>query len=205
MRRVDRQRREQREHVGEEMLFEPDALGLLEIGTVDQRDADGGKLWPQFDPALLLVVGERRDRLADAGQLLRRRKAVRALGGNALPDLADKAGHTHHEEFVEVIGRDRQETHPLQHRVVLVGGLFQHPAIKVQPGQFAVDEAFRLRARRDFKGGFRLSRSLAGVPRRSDFLFCCKCLCAIRHLGNGSRKSGKLTADSGGRMTVRAR
>ena len=145
MRRIDRQRREQREDVGEEMLLQPGALGLLELRAVDQRDADGGEFGPQFDPALLLIARQLRNRLADARELLARRQPVRARHRDALAHLAFKARHAHHEEFVEVAGGDRQEAHPLQKRMVFVGGLFEHPAVEVQPGQFAIDETLRAR------------------------------------------------------------
>ncbi len=84
MRRIDGERRQQRKHVGEEMLLQPGALGLLEIRAVDQRHAGGGQRRPQFQPALLLIAGELRDRLADAGELLARGEPVRALGRDAL-------------------------------------------------------------------------------------------------------------------------
>ena len=145
MRRIDRQRRQQREHMGEEMLLQPGAFRLLEVAAFDQRHAGRGQRRAQFQPALLLIAGELRHRLADARELLVRRQPVGALVGDALAHLTLEAGDAHHEEFVEVVGRDRQEAHPLQQRMMLVAGLFQHPAVEVQPGQFAVDEALRLR------------------------------------------------------------
>ncbi len=141
MRRVDGERREQRKDVGEEMLLQPAALRLFQLRTVDQGDAGGGEIRPQLQPALLLIAGEPPDRLDDAHELLVGREAIGAAADDALAHLALEAGDAHHEEFVEVVGRDRQEAHPLEQRMVLVGGLFQHPAIEVQPGQFAVDEA----------------------------------------------------------------
>ena len=65
--------------------------------------------------------------------------------GDALAHLTLQAGNAHHEEFVEIVGRNRQEAHPLEQRVVFVAGLVQHPAVEVQPGQFAIDETLRLR------------------------------------------------------------
>ena len=47
-----------------------------------------------------------------------RRQAVRAARGDAGAHLALEAGDAHHEELVEVVGRDRQEAQPLQQRVV---------------------------------------------------------------------------------------
>ena len=76
-----------------------------------------GQHLAQLAPALLLIAGQRRDRLADARELLGRRQPVRALGGDARAHLALEAGDADHEEFVEVVGRDRQEPHPLQQRM----------------------------------------------------------------------------------------
>ena len=91
---------------------------FLRSGAVDQHDAGLGQRRPQFQPALLLIAGELRHRLADAGELLVGGEPVRALGRDALAHLAFQAGDAHHEEFVEVVGRDRQEAHPLQQRMV---------------------------------------------------------------------------------------
>ncbi len=63
------------------------------------------------------------------------------LVGDAGAHLALEAGDAHHEEFVEIVGRDRQEPHPLEQRMVRVLGLLQHAAIEMQPGQLPIDEA----------------------------------------------------------------
>ena len=176
MRRVDGERRQQRKDVGEEVVLEPGALGLLEVVGVDQRHALVGQVGAQRQPALLLVAGEDRHRLADARELLDRRQPFRALRGDALPHLALEAGDAHHEEFVEVVGRDRQEADALEQRMVLVGRLLQHPPVEVQPGQFAVDEARRalpqrrLDSCRRSRGGRRLGdvfvNNCSGLPAR---------------------------------------
>ena len=113
----------------------------------------------QRQPLPLLIAGKLRHRFDDAGKLLVRRQPVRTLFSDALAHLALEAGDAHHEEFVEVIGRDGEKAHPLEHRMVLVGGLFQHPAIKVQPGQFTVDETLRLRPQRRLGGGLPARRN----------------------------------------------
>ena len=143
MRRIDRQRGQHREDVLQEMIVEPGLLGLGDVGAVDQDDVFLAQVLAQRAQARLLVGREAADRLADAHELLGRRQPVRALLDDALAHLVLQAGDAHHEEFVEVVGRDRQEAQPLQHRMVLVLGLFQHAAIEVQPGEFPVDEPFR--------------------------------------------------------------
>ena len=71
------------------------------------------------------------------------RQPVRALGRDAGAHLALEAGDPDHEEFVEVVGRDRQEPDLLEQRMLGILGLLQHAAIEVQPGQFPVDESLR--------------------------------------------------------------
>ncbi len=81
MRRVDRERREDREDVVEKMILEPGPLRLGQRVHVDQDDVLCGEFLAQLAPARLLVAGEARDRLADAGELLGRREPVRTLLG----------------------------------------------------------------------------------------------------------------------------
>jgi len=98
-------------------------------------------------------VRQSRHRLADARELFGRRQPVGATRHDALAHLADQAGDPHHEEFVEVVGRDRQEAHALEQRMVAVGGFLEHAPIEVQPGQFAVDEALGAPAQRASRAG----------------------------------------------------
>jgi len=99
--------------------------------------------------------------------------------------MALEAGGAHHEEFVEVVGRNGQEAHPLQQRMMLVAGLFQDPAVEVQPGQFAVNESLRLRAQTGAGRGNGCRRGFVTVADRSDFLNRCKSLGAICHSNEG--------------------
>ena len=116
---------------------------MVTSAAVDQHDVFLAQILAQRAPARLLVGREAADRLADAHELFGRRQPVRALLDDALAHLILQAGDAHHEEFIEVVGRDREEAEPLQHRMVLVLGLLQHAAIEVQPGKFPVDEALR--------------------------------------------------------------
>ena len=58
MRRIDRQRRQQRENIVEEMILDPGSLGLGDIAAIDQNDADLGQDAAQIAPDRLLVGGE---------------------------------------------------------------------------------------------------------------------------------------------------
>jgi hypothetical protein len=204
MRRIDGQRREQRKHVAKEILFQPVPLGLLQMRAIDQRDADRGEFRPELDPALLLVACERRHRFADARELLGGREAVWALRHDALPHLTFQAGDAHHEKFVEVVGRYRQEAHPLQQRMMLVGRLLQHPAIEMQPGQFAVDETLRTGAQQRLGRGGSLRGGPLPLLGRGDFLNRGNGLSAINHFEK-VRKNKCLADKNGGWMTIRAR
>jgi len=103
---------------------------------------------PQLDPACLLVVGQGRDRLTDRDELLRRRQTILAAGDDAGLELLAQARDADHEEFVEVVGGNREEAQLLEQRVAAVRRLLHDAAIELQPGQFAVDEAPGLAAKR---------------------------------------------------------
>ena len=58
MRRIDRQRRQQRENIVEEVILDPGPLGLGDVAAIDQNDADLGQDAAQVAPDRLLVDGE---------------------------------------------------------------------------------------------------------------------------------------------------
>jgi hypothetical protein len=143
MRRVDRERGQQRENVAEKIIFEPGFLRLGDVWGVDQRDAGLGERRAQLAPLRLLVLGQDRHRLGDAHQLLGGGQALGTLLGDAGAHLCAKAGNAHHEELVEVVGGDRQELEPFQERMAAIGGFLQHAAVEIKPRQLAVDEPVR--------------------------------------------------------------
>src|SRR5262245_2126294 len=182
MRGVDREWRQQREYMREKAFLKPAAVGFLDVGAFNQNNPGGCKFRPQLDPALLLVARELRHRLTNTRELFGRCQAVRALGKDALAQLTFEAGHAHHEEFIEVVGGDRQKSHPLEQWMLCVCSLFQHTAIEMQPGQLAVDEPRRLRSQR-------LRRAIRGwrsdirmTADRRDFFNRGSSLAAISHL-----------------------
>ena len=154
MRRVDRERRQQREDVVEEVILDPGSFGLGDVAAVDQNDADLGQHAAQIAPDRLLVGGELRDRLVDEDELLGGGQPVRAALGDALADLGLDAGDADHEELVKVIGGNRQESHPLQRGMAGIDRFLQHPAVEMQPGKLAIDEP--LGAGRDRRAGLGL-------------------------------------------------
>jgi hypothetical protein len=160
MGRIDCERRQQRKDVGQEVVLEPDLLGLGHIRRVDQHDAGLGERPAQFAPLRLLVLDQERNRLADMDELFGGRHTLGALADDAGTHLRAETGNAHHEEFVEVIGRNRQEFEPLQQRLAAVGRFLEHTAVEVQPRQFAIDEAVGARG----KPGIGRSRGLLRPP-----------------------------------------
>jgi len=156
MRWIDRQRRQQRKNIVKEMILDPGSFRLTDVAAVYKDDADFGQDTAQISPDRLLVPGKLRDNFADAHELLRRSQSVRAALGNAFAHLGLDAGHTHHEELIKVIGRNRQESHPLQRGVTRIDRFLKHPAIEVQPGKLPIDETFRALSHRMSRvaGGF---------------------------------------------------
>ena len=89
-------------------------------------------------------------------QLLGRGQPVRAALGDAFADLRLDAGDADHEELIKVIGGNRQEPDPLQRGMAGIDRFLQHPAIEMQPGQLAIDEALGAGGDRRRRFGMRL-------------------------------------------------
>ena len=156
VRRVDRQRRQHREDVEEEIVLQPLAVASRERGDVADDDPRLFELCAQRAPAFLLRGDELGDPRADALELLDGREAVVGDFRHPGEHLPNQAGDADHEEFVEIVGRNRQEAQPLEQRMTAVVRFLQHPAVEFQPRQLAVDEPlgrFEQSRRRVFGGG----------------------------------------------------
>ena len=77
----------------------------------------------------------------DFGQLLGGRAAVEALLGHAVGHLALETRQAHHEEFIEVARRYRQEAQPLEQGVAEVARLGEHAPVEGEPGELAIQIA----------------------------------------------------------------
>ncbi len=76
MRRINRERRQHREDSVEEMVLEPLALRLRQLGRLENDNADFGDLAAQLAPAPQLLVCEPDDALADFHELLGGRQPI---------------------------------------------------------------------------------------------------------------------------------
>ena len=146
MRRIDGKRRQQRKDVGEEIILQPGFLRLGDVRAVDQHDAGFGE---RSRAARAIALADLRPARTTASAMRTSCSAgVRPSGLLvAMParTCARKTGDPHHEKFVEVVCRYRQEPQALEQRMTAVGGFFENAAIEIQPRQFAIDEAFRAR------------------------------------------------------------
>jgi hypothetical protein len=131
--RVDGERRQHREQLFQEHHLQPLALALAHLARLDHHDLLGGQFAAQGQPVLGLGLHQLGGGGVDLGQLIVGRQAVLADHPHALAHLPLQAGEAHHVEFVEVVGRDRQEAQPLHQRMARVLALLHHPAIERQP------------------------------------------------------------------------
>ena len=141
MRRVDGQRRQDREHLLGEMLAQEGRLGPGDARSGQDHDARPFHLAPELVPDGLLRPHQAARVGVDQRQLLGGRKAVVRRRGVAFPHQLAQAGDADGVELIEVGGRDRQEAQTLQQGNARVPRLVQHPPVEGQPAEFAVEEA----------------------------------------------------------------
>ena len=141
-------------------------MGLQPLGGIaddvlapEHLHAGLGELRAEVQPDGLLHVGEPVGAGGDGGELLRGREPVGRAVLDRLHLLALQRGDAVHEEFVEVVARDREEAQALQQRMGAVARLVQHALVERDPGERAVEVAV---ARRDRRAGLRACRRLGG-------------------------------------------
>ena len=145
VRRIDGQRRQHREQLGQEARLQRGALGLGDFMGGDVAQSFARQFGAQLAPAGLLIGHQVGGGGVDPKELLGGGQAVLADHPDPLAHLGLQPGHADHVEFVEVVGADGQEPEPLQQGVARVGALGQHSPVEGQPRQFAVEEARRRR------------------------------------------------------------
>ncbi len=71
--------------------------------------------------------------------LLLRAQSVRTGVNKAVFNPLEQAGYTDFKKLVEVTGSNGQELYPLQQRIGLIIGLFEHTLVEGQPRDFPID------------------------------------------------------------------
>ena len=120
MRGINGKRCQNRENMSEEMLTQPFRFNFVEIRRIEEDYSSALQLLAQFAPAPLLFRRQEADALAELGELFGRRQPVLGRCRNSSAQLAAKTGHPHHEEFVEIVGGNRQKSQLLEERVVVI-------------------------------------------------------------------------------------
>src|SRR6266851_7150635 len=139
MRGIDRERRDQREDVGEigftqsGLLLDTQLLIRNQPDTVSRQE--GEKPGQNFAVAQLL----RADLSIAFDDLLRWRAPVDRELLDAGSGLLLQAADPFHEELVKIGGGDREKFEPLEQWVALVLRFGENPAVECEPGQLAVE------------------------------------------------------------------
>ena len=145
MRRVERDRRDQRRHLVVKELVQPVGLRRRPVGAADEAYRFGLELRDQHavqHPVLLVdeVVRRRADRLGEIG----RAEIVRAGLHRAGVELFLDAGDADLEKLVEIQGGDAEEPKAFEQRRAGVLGEIEHAAIEFDQAELPVDVELRL-------------------------------------------------------------
>ena len=145
MRRIDRQRGQDREHPLHEPGLQPGQVVVRQRLRAPQTSMPASL---QQAPSARARRAAARPAGASARSLISAScwAGVRPSGVSLVSaglGLADQAGDADRVEFIQVGGADRQEAHAFQQRVAGVLRLLHHAVVEVEPGEFAVDEPVR--------------------------------------------------------------
>ena len=141
MRRIDRERSQDRENFGHEPVFQPKAVSRFEICRFGDANASLVQIAAQRDPSYLLVGHQLTGALIDRVELLRLSEPVLAQRFDAGEMLPFQPGDAHHIKFVEVVCRNRQEPYSLEQWMAVVLGLGEYSLVEGKPGKLAIYEA----------------------------------------------------------------
>ena len=146
MRRIQPNRRENRQQLAVEIIFNPLALRIRPLVAAVEHDVLFGQRGQQFLVKYLILLGNNRVRFfGNAGDgfagRLPRLKNLRRIR----PLLAAQIRHAHFKKFVQIRRHDAQKAQPFQQRHARVLRLRQHAAVKRQQRQFTTKNMRRLR------------------------------------------------------------
>jgi hypothetical protein len=137
---IDRERCEDRRHARVKLAGHRRLLFLRQPARAHDAHAGTVERMQQFVEDAVHVALQRLHALADGFELLPRRQAVhRAFANPVVDELAD-AADAHHQELVEIRGRDAEEFRPLEQRHVRALSLGQHAPVELEPAQFAIEK-----------------------------------------------------------------
>ena len=170
MRRIDRERRQHREDVLQEIIFEPGAVGLLQaVGPSTSTTFCALQLLAQLAPARLLIAGERSRpprRCARAARPASARPGSwSVMPARTWPLRPATRTMKNSSRLLAEIDRNRSRSSSGWLGVL---GLLQDPAVEMQPGQLPVDEALRAGG----QVGHRLGTRARPPLRRRRCRFC---------------------------------
>ena len=161
---VEGQRREHRKDRLAEVLVGDGQLLFVQRGVIQHLNAGFGQRRQQLVVQAFVRIGQQLLGLAaDGHQLSRRMHAVGTHIQDSGIHLVDQAGHAHHEKLVHIGAHDGKEFDALQQRIAFVLGLLQHPELKREQAQLAVDIELRRTQGRNFRRGLALRRRRAGL------------------------------------------
>ena len=129
--RIDCDGGQDRKYLFPEQLLQIRDLLLTEIVGLMNDHVLREQFFAQGLPMVLLVPLQMLRKSRNFFKLLSRRQAIRALLGQTSADLPFEASHAHHVEFVEVVGRDRDETKPFEQRMGLIARLLEHAHVEL--------------------------------------------------------------------------
>ena len=144
MRRIDRDRRQQRLDRLQIKRFDISAIRRVQLLQANDPYRFFGQRGNQLvPPTIVLRFHELVNFSGQQGEHFLRSPPIRSgVDRLAVLDLLQDPGDTNFHEFIEVARSDRQEFQPFQQRVVVVAGLFQHALIELQPRKVPVEEIF---------------------------------------------------------------
>jgi hypothetical protein len=141
MPRIDRQRREHREHLRLEVRVE--CRALVRRHVLDRHDPHAGGIEPG-DEHFMQAFPAPLEHFADAQvERLECRVRRQAIGSCLLDSgrhLATQCRHADHVELVQVRAEDRQELQPLEQRSPVILCFMEDAAVELQPRELAVEE-----------------------------------------------------------------
>jgi hypothetical protein len=124
-------------------VAQPAAALRVDPPLAKHRDSFVCQAGAQVLPDGLLRILQRQHRIVMAAScwvgVSRQSRSSRSCGGPG----RSEAGDADHQEFVEIAARDRQETQPLQQRVIWIAGFGQDATVERQPAQLAVEIPLR--------------------------------------------------------------